>query len=992
MRRTLTSALLLGLSSLAAAIFKDEVDDIDFHYSLVGVPQTETTFFHKPRKDDRASLLYTLSDVGVLGALNPATGDIVWRQHLGDDTTTVGHLRAPEGENWVASAYGPTVQAWNALNGRNVWQMEFSGQVKDLEIMELTEASRKDVLALFDEDGVTVLRRLHGTLGHVVWEFRETNSKDAPIQVSTNIANIHVLSLHGSGSSYNLKVTSLDTATGARVDHWSIGSKGDIHSPDDVMFVGANSAAPIAAWANRDLAKLSVNVLGSKSKQDITLPVGAQSVHVHAPRLTQSLPHFLVHSRTKEGHKAEVYHVDLKSGQASKAYELPLLPGPGAFSTSSEDANVYFTRITEDEVQVFSSESHGVIARWPTKNQGDTSPVHAVTEVVKKAGGKEFAVRSAAVTAGEDWVLIRNGVVDWTRHEGLSGGVAAVWAGIPVAESLARALAEEAHTNPVSAYMHRVKRHISDLKHLPAYIVSLPGRIIDGIVGGDSAHKDGLRRDTFGFSQVIVLVTGRGRVYGLDNGRHGKVMWSTNVWPQQPHQFLSIKGIVSKDEKGIVEIIGSKGERALIEVVSGKVTHVQGEFSSLPVASSAVIEDESAKWLIAIGEDGLPVGDVSAAPLEDCTVVVRDANGVKGVKFAANGKTVGRTDIWQLQTQAGDKIVDVATMPSHNPISSIGRVLGDRKVLYKYLNQNTIVVSVANEATATLTVQLVDSVSGQVLASQVYNGVDSSKTIGCAMAENWYACSFFGDYVLNDGTNRTLKGYQVTVSDLYESAESNDRGALGESANFSSLDPVDTPTGVPLPWVVSQAYVLSQALGTLCVTQTRQGITNRGLLAYMPEGHGIVGLTRHVLDPRRTVDRDPTAAEMEAEGLNRYTPQYEIDPRMVITHERDVVGVREILATPAIVESTTLVVAYGIDVFGTRIAPSGVFDILGRGFNKVSLVGTVVALFAGVMFLAPMVSLTLPLASHCSANRFRCGENRLIQGGRHFCKIDVEYR
>ena len=54
-------------------------------------------------------------------------------------------------------------------------------------------------------------------------------------------------------------------------------------------------------------------------------------------------------------------------------------------------------------------------------------------------------------------------------------------------------------------------------------------------------------------------------------------------------------------------------------------------------------------------------------------------------------------------------------------------------------------------------------------------------------------------------------------------------------------------------------------------------------------------------------------------------------------------------------ESTSLVLAYGIDIFGTRVTPSAAFDILGKAFNKLSLVATVAALAVGVFVLAPMV-------------------------------------
>ncbi|KYK58113.1 DUF1620-domain-containing protein [Drechmeria coniospora] len=898
--------LLLGLAPLAAAVFQDEVGDIDFHYSLLGLPQPETSFFHKPRSDDKASLLYTLSDLGVLGAVNPSTGDLVWRHQIEADGT--GYLRAPFGENWLAAARGNKVQAWNALSGRNIWQVEFQGTVKDLEILELSETSRKDVLALFDEDGITVLRRLHGGLGTVVWEFRE-NSKDTPLQISNNIANIYVISLHGTPASYNLKVISINTATGSRVDHWTVGTQGDIHAAKDVKFVGANSAAPIVAWATRP-SKLSVNVIGTKTKQEFNLHTDAESIQVHAPHLAQSQPHFLVHVQTKadaqgeKSNKGLVFHTDLKTGQINLAYELPSFLGDGAFATSSDGANVYFTQASADESLVVSSDSHAILARWPVKN---TSPVQAVSEVIKKPNG-EIAMRSAVVTRSDDWTLMRNGERDWTRHEGLSGAVAAVWVEKGEGEDLAKVLAEEAHTNPISAYVHRVKRHLRDLERLPAYLASIPKHLVGNMAGADEGV------DTFGFHRIVVVVTRRGRFYGLDSAS-GKILW-TKKW----FSSFDSRGILADGDT--VTAYGAGGEHAVFNASTGEARSVSIGPS---VFGTAVVETDTGKVLLP--QPGPPTEDL---------MVIREGETIKAVRRGQ--------DVWQLRLLPGQKIVDIAT-PSPNPIASIGRVLGDRRVMYKYLNANSIVLAIS-KATE-LTIQLVDSVSGQVLTSQVYSGVDSS--VSCTAAENWYACSFFGDRP--DGA----KGYQLVVSDLYESPEPNNRGPLGDAANFSSLNPIDNPTGVALPWVVSQAYILSQPLTRLSVTQTRQGITTRLLVGYLPDAHGIVGLSRHVIDPRRPVGRDPSATEMEAEGLMRYHPALEIAPQTMLSHERDLLGIAGIEATATLVESTSMLVAYGVDVYVVRVAPSGVFDILGKSFGKATLVATVMALLGGVMFLTPMV-------------------------------------
>lgn len=969
MRRQFQSALLLGLSALGAAIFKDEVGHIDFHHSLVGIPQREATFYHRPKLGTKASLLYTLSDLGVVGAINPATGETVWRHQISDDpSSSAGHLRAPADEEWVATAQGPRVQAWNGLTGRNVWEAEFKGEARDVEVIEVTETSRKDVVVLFDEDGTTVLRRLHGGLGTVMWEFRET-TKDIPLQVSTDIASIYIVSLHGSPSSYSVKTTSVDPSTGRRVDQWTVGTKGDVATAEDVMFVGGNSAAPIIAWKSND--KLSIQILGTKTKHDIALASDVEFVDIQAPYLKESQARFLVHMASKSGNRAEVFKVDIKNAQIKKTHELPQLPGRGSFSTSCEGANVYFTRITDDEIQVLPSDSHEGVARWKIQLGSAVKPIHSVSEVIHKSGS-DYAVRTAIFTEDNDWIQIRNGERDWVRHEGLSGSVAAVWAEIPEQENLAKVLAGEVDTNPISAYVNRVLRHIDGLQYLPGYLASIPGNILASIAGDEPSSSDGsLYADVFGFNKIIVLVTRRGRFYGLDTGNKGAVLWTKDVLPQAAGESLSVKGFAVTDETGVVALRGSRGESVLIRATDGHVDEAKTANSATPVISStAVVDGEASSWLLALGPDGNPADETLGGQLADQTFIVRgEGESVKGIKIVADGKKAKKQDIWEIKALGGQRVVDVATLPAHDATASIGRVLGDRQVQYKYLNPNTAVVAFIDDKASSLSVKLIDTISGQVLAAETHQGVDASKSVSCTMAENWFACAFFGQYKLDDDSGRAIQGYQIVVSDLYESATPDDRGPLGDDETFSSLAPVENPVGgVALPFVVSQSWVVSQPLTKLAVTQTRQGIANRNIVAFLPESRSVVALPRVLLDPRRPVGREPTANEIEAEGLPRYTPAIEIDSRNILSHDWDILGVEGFSTAPAVVESTSLLVAYGIDVYGTRVVPSGLFDILGKGFNKLTLVATVLALTGGVLFVAPMVcSTSLP---SCSISRY----------------------
>ncbi|KAK0613121.1 hypothetical protein B0T17DRAFT_398648 [Bombardia bombarda] len=969
----LSAFLLLALPSAVRAVFQDEVGHIDYHYELLGVPQRETTFFHRPRRDDKASLLYTLSDVGVLGAVHPKNGAVLWRQLLnGTVTDGGGFLRAGEGENWVASALGKSVHAWDAVSGRNKFWTDYAGDVLDLEIMEMTENDRKDILTLFEEDGSTVLRRLSGDDGLVVWEFSESTN-DIPLQVSTNVEKVFVISLHGRTSAYNLKVTVLDPVTGKRLDELLIGTKSDVHSKEDVMFVGANSAAPIVAWKSASLDKLRVNVLGTKTRQEFPLEADTVSVEIHAPHLVQSEPHFLVHSKTATGNRADVYHVDLKTNAITKAYDLPHQAGPGAFSTSSVNANVYFTRVTDDEVVLLSSASHGVLGRWPLHVGGPkTSVIHGVSEVVKT--GDNYAVRSAVVTNRDDWVLVRlnDRAVDvaWTRPEGMSGAVAATFAEIPESEELAKTLDQEAHSNPLEAYIHRVKRHLNDLQYLPEYLNSIPSRLTSSILGTEVSAKDGKpSRDSFGFHKLVILATRRGMLYGLDIGNKGRILWAQKAFEIAKGDKWNVTGIQVHESTGQVTILGSSNDRVILRTDTGEIIDAKAPESQVSTQSAALADTPSGQHLLPVGLNG-KIGDLPSDSAPKQTVVVRSADGgLQGVTFVADGDVSNELVSWTFSLPKGQRSASIATRAAHDAIASIGRVLGDRGVKYKYLNPNTLVLAAADDDASILTVYLVDTVSGQILSSSKYEGVDAAKPIECAMAENWFVCSFFGQYSLGGNLAQTLKGYQIVVSDLYESEESNDRGPLGDAPFFSSVDPIDLPTGVALPSVVSQTYILGAPISALQITQTRQGISSRQVLAYLPETHGIVGLPRMLLEPRRPVGRDPTAAETE-EGLLRYHPVIEVDPKSVVSHERDVLGVKKIITSPAVVESTSLVFAYGVDVFGTRVAPSFLFDILGKGFNKVTLIGTVVGILGGLLFWGRWF-----------------GGSRLIRGGRQRCEI-----
>ncbi|KAL4792988.1 hypothetical protein BDV19DRAFT_380464 [Aspergillus venezuelensis] len=910
----LQATLLLVASCVPStlAIHADEVGHVDFHHALLGVPSSKSTFFHRPSSSSNAALLYTVSEKSLLGAVNPKDGTLLWRQNLTrsavapDDAQ--GLLRASAGTNAVVSALGDYVSAWSALDGKLIWEnVSPNMPVVDLELLELQDASAaepslKDAIALSGGQAGSI-KRLNGQTGEIKWEWHD-ESGDFPFQVSSSSTDVYYISLQPALlKGYKIRVTSLDPLSGRQTYQQTLNSDSDVSTRESILFVGANTAFPVIAWADKSFKTLKVNVIGTKQVTAVnienTYGEEIKSIQLHAPKTLNAQSHFLVHYETESGSWAEVYHIDLATSTVSKAYSLPYLKGWSVFATGTKDANVYFTRVTDSETTVVSSVSHGVLARW-TQHPPLDRAVHAVSEVAIK--GDTVAVRSAVALESGDWQLIQNGAVTWTRPEALSGALAAAWADVDSQQDLAHQLEVEGHESIIKAYTHRVQRHIKDLEYLPDWLRGLPKRILTSLLAAevsDLAH--------FGVSKPVIVATKNGRVYSLDSGNYGQVAWSvkaaeTDSWKVKSIQIQPGTAIVHVDD---------------------------GSSVTLNVTTGQIIQRGPATEVVS------PITPGDEVPLDAFIVTQEDG------KLVGKSLKDSKSPLWVFQPAPGEKIVRATSRPSHDPVASIGKVLGNRSVLYKYLTSNAALVTAVGEDWATF--YLIDAVTGGILHTSTHNGVDTAQPIASAMSENWFAYSFFAE-----GSDPSdAKGYQLVVSELYESPLPNDRGPLGDASNYSTL--VD----LPRPHVISQSFIIAEPISHMAVTQTRQGITTRQLLVTLPESNAIVGIPRPALDPRRPVGRDPTATEID-EGLMKYVPFLDFDGRWYLTHARQVAGINTILSAPTLLESTSLIFGFGNDIFATRATPSSAFDILGKGFSKLQLLLTIVALSIGVTLLAPI--------------------------------------
>ena len=203
----LPALLALVLSSIApvTSILADEAYHVDYHQALLGVPQVETTFFHRPSASSSASLLYTISDKAILGAINPKDGSLLWRQPLagpllrpdlvpedvvelsGEEQPKASRKTSPakagllaeDGTGYVISYYGSTISAWDATNGKLLWQRVIpkGQQIQSASLVhsrsKTSPMSVTDVAVLYGIETSTILK-LDGTSGALRWEHKDS--------------------------------------------------------------------------------------------------------------------------------------------------------------------------------------------------------------------------------------------------------------------------------------------------------------------------------------------------------------------------------------------------------------------------------------------------------------------------------------------------------------------------------------------------------------------------------------------------------------------------------------------------------------------------------------------------------------------------------------------------------------------------------------------------------------------------------------------------
>uniref|UniRef100_A0A8D3DMV6 ER membrane protein complex subunit 1 n=1 Tax=Scophthalmus maximus TaxID=52904 RepID=A0A8D3DMV6_SCOMX len=563
---------------------------------------------------------------------------------------------------------------------------------------------------------------------------------------------------------------------------------------------------------------------------------------------------------------------------------------------------------------------------------------------------KDDSVGYRVMVQTEDHTLTfiqQPGRVIWTREEALSDVVTMEMVDLPLTGTQAE-LEGEFGKKADGLFSMVLKRLSSQFILLQAWVAHLWKLFYDARQPRSQVKNDvtieNLSRDEFNLQKMMVMVTASGKLFGIDS-KTGSILWrhylddipsnaafklivqrTTAHFPHPPQCTLLIK---DKDT-GLATL-------HVFNPIFGKKSHVTPPTMTQPILQSIILplmDQDYAKVLLLVDDQY----KVSAFPSTK-NVLQQLQDMASSIYFFLVDSDQGRLSGYRLRTDLSTELIWEVVVPTevqrivsvkgkrpNEHVHSQGRVMGDRSVLYKYLNPNLL--AVVTESTdlhqerSFIGITLIDGVTGRIFHNAVQR--KARGPVHVVHSENWVVYEYW---------NTKSRRNEFSVIELYEGME------LYNSTVFSSLDRPHAPQ------VLQQSYIFPSSISAMEATLTEKGITSRHLLIGLPSG-GILSLPKMFLDPRRP---EIVSEQIREENLILYAPELPIRTEWFINYNQSVSGVRGIYTAPSGLESTCLVVAYGLDIYQTRVYPSKQFDVLKDDYDYMLISSVLFALFFATM-------------------------------------------
>ncbi|XP_077116422.1 ER membrane protein complex subunit 1 isoform X2 [Ranitomeya variabilis] len=969
--------LLLLCATVSAAVYEDQVGKFDWRQQYVGRMK-----FAAVESGQGAKKLIAATEKNVIVALNSRTGDILWR-HIDKDTAegTVDALLM-YGQDAITISGGRVLRSWEVNIGGLNWEallepgsFQAAGFAGTQDLARYVAVLKNSALSLH-----------YLSNGHMKWSEPLPDSGAVQYQLlhSSYKGVVHVVGIVPDDHIRILTFSVDDGSISQQVQvptHW-------LHTLQGTCGIVTEGVLVCADTVTASLHTLSL-VTGEKTTQHHLQALGVEAIDditdlgvVTAPRTTmgpalaqfflQTSPHRFLLIQYRDGiltplrDFSHTYSVTFASTgdktvaavlQCKTDVKIPEVEIPTGLSCSQEAWSCPGQTYTISLYMADSGRRLLDTTMTFTLEQSCVKPDDLYLQLFLK---KDDSVGYRALVQTEDSQLLflhQPGKTLWLREESLADVITMEMVDLPLTG--AQAELEGEFGKKADGLLGMVfKRLSSQLILLQSWSAHLWKMFCDARKPRSQIRNeinvDTLARDDFNLQKMMVMMTSSGKLFGIESSS-GSILWKfylPGVKPAASFKLMVQRTTAHFPHPPQCTLLVKDKETAITSIfvfnpIFGKLNQMSPPLLQRPILQSLllpIMDHDYAKVLLLLDDQHKVI------PFPSTKYVLQQLQELSSAVFfylvdAERGiltglrlhKDLSTEEIWEILLPPElQRITVVKGKRSNEHVHSQGRVMGDRSVLYKYLNPNLL--SLITESTDThpdrcfIGIYLIDGVTGRIIHSSVQR--KAKGPVHLVHSENWMVYQYW---------NSKARRNELSVLELYEGTEQYN------STSFSSLDRPH------LPHVLQQSYIFPSSIRAMQATITERGITSRHVLIGLPSG-AILSLPKALLDPRRP--EIPTEYTRE-ENLIPYTPDIQIHAERFINYNQTVSRMRGIYTAPSGLESTCLVVAYGLDIYQTRVYPSKQFDVLKDDYDYILISSVLIGLVFATMITKRLAQVKL---------------------------------
>ncbi|KAL0374979.1 UNVERIFIED_CONTAM: ER membrane protein complex subunit [Sesamum radiatum] len=914
-RAFLLLLLFFASSNPAYSLYEDQVGLMDWHQQYIG--KVKHAVFHTQKAARKRVIVST--EENVVASLDLRHGEIFWRHVLGP-SDVIDQIDVALGKYVITlSSGGSVLRAWNLPDGQMVWESTLIGSTPSKPLLLIPDI-------LLDENVHFVKE---------VCQYRVMLILDYGFRWFFMIRFAWFL---------RFDAFQLNVKSGELLKHnnmlFPAGFSGDLSFVTDDTAVALDSTGKILVVIRFQDGKFSFHqthvsqliedisgaaaIVPSKIPGMFTLKIDASVIFIEVINENKLK---VVH---KIGHANAVSDsLSLPEGQQAVAL---IQHGDGKILLTVKLGNDWMSNLIEETIQM--DPQRGLVHKV------------FINSYVRTDRSNGFRV--LIVMEDHSLLLLQQGEIVWSREDGLASIIDVKASELPV-EKDGVSVAKVEHS-----LFEWLKGHLLKLKG--TLMIATPDDVVAiQKIRLQSSEKSKMTRDHNGFRKLLIVLTRAGKVFALHTG-DGRIVWSRllnslrksetcenprgislHQWQDPHHHAL--------DENPSVLVVGrcgynsdSAGVLSIVDTYTGEERNHIGPIHSIAHIIPLQFTDSMEQRLHllvdanrhahlyprtaeALGIFQRELGNIYWYAAETDKGILRGYGVQKNcVLEVADDFCFDTRDLWSIVFPSeSEKIAATAT-----------------RSLNEYRMDAWLTFSCKGSVTpdeSSLVVYVIDTVTGRILHRMTHHG--SQGPIKAVFSENWIVYHYF---------NLRAHRYEMSVIEIYDQARAENKDVLKLVFGTHNLTSPITAYSRPEVFTKSQSYFFAHSVKTMAVTSTAKGITSKQVLLGTI-GDQVLALDKRFLDPRRTVN--PTQAEKE-EGIIPLTDSLPIIPQSYVTHALKVEGLRGIATIPAKLESTTLVFAYGVDLFFTRLAPSRTYDSLTEDFSYALLLLTIVALLVAI--------------------------------------------